>query len=263
MKLGIAQTHIVWKDKSANLLAMDVYASSAALRGADVLLFPEMSFTGFCMENGEIGETDEHTVKAVSAAARKNGLAIGFGWVKNIDGISENHYSIADKNGKLILDYVKMHPFSFVGEDKHYRHGDSFSFCEISGVRVCVFICYDLRFPRPISIAAPFADLILIPANWPKARLKHFETLLDARAIENQCYFAGINCVGGQSGTEYAGGSRVISPKGEVLMCEYGEGLFFCEIDDLSVKIKTYRAEFPALCDRRGALYDKLERLGG
>ena len=259
MNIAIAQTKILWKDKAANLLKAKEYAIEAGKNAADILVFPEMSFTGFCMDTADIGEYDLQSVNAVSKIAKEHSVAIGFGWVENTDGLSKNHYTIIDKSGMSILDYVKIHPFSFVNEDKYYQPGEDIAFCNISGVRMSVFICYDLRFAEPLSIAADRSELILIPANWPRTRREHFKLLLRARAIENVCYIVGVNCVGQQLDLAYAGDSCVISPQGKTLFQQYmKEGLFLYNIEGVSENVLDSREKFPVLQDRKNGIYDKL-----
>ena len=92
--------------------------------------------------------------------------------------------------------YRKIHPFSFGGEDKHFRGGDAFTQVEIDGLRVTMFVCYDLRFADEFWQLAPTTDVYLVPANWPESRRAHWMALLQARAIENQAYVVGCNRVG-------------------------------------------------------------------
>ena len=116
----------------------------------------------------------------------------------------------------------------------------------IEGVRVTPFVCYDLRFPEPFRLRRRDTDLFAVVANWPEARREHWRTLLRARAIENQCYVAGVNRVGEGGGLHYAGDSAVVSPWGEVLV-EGGpeEAVLFADVDPAVVR--DARAKFPAL----------------
>jgi len=92
--------------------------------------------------------------------------------------------------------YSKIHPFSYAHEDEHYAAGDKHLTVDIDGLRVTVFICYDLRFADEFWESALGTDLYVVPANWPEPRREHWRALLRARAIENQAYVVGANRVG-------------------------------------------------------------------
>ena len=159
-----------------------------------------------------------------------------------------------------ILEYTKLHPFSYSGEDRYFQGGTLLPVCEYRGYHLGVQICYDLRFPEAFQALSRQADLILVPANWPGRRREHWISLLQARAIENQCYIAGVNCVGDMDGQTYTGDSRLYGPdgalcSGETLMpadAQPGECAFIYDIDD---QVKKVRTQFPVKKDRRDALY--------
>ena len=153
-------------------------------------------------------------------------------------------------DGLEMATYRKVHPFSYGGEDKLFTGGRELVTVDIDGWVVQPTICYDLRFPelyRAGSLRG--THLILVQANWPEARQAHWETLLRARAIENQAFVAGVNCLGTQETLRYVGGSMLISPKGETLaLGGETEGLIKGKADlDLC---KQWRRAFPALRDR-------------
>ena len=180
---------------------------------------------------------------------------LGFGWVKAAEsGKAENHYSIVAPDGSLFFDMVKLHPFSYAQEDQFFEKGNALPTCEIDGIRFGCLICYDLRFPEVFSALAPKTDCMLVPANWPERRKLHWCSLLTARAIENQVYVAGINCVGTQDGLHYSGDSRFIAPDGTILQdCRSASGCFVC---DLSAKtVAETRQVFPVQKDRRPDFY--------
>jgi predicted amidohydrolase len=146
--------------------------------------------------------------------------------------------------------YRKTHPFSYGGEDRLFEAGREIVTVEMEGWVVQPTICYDLRFPELYRAGSSRgAHLILVQANWPEARQSHWRALLQARAIENQAYVAGVNCTGTQDALQYAGGSAVYSPKGEVVaQAGAEEGPLRARID-LDV-CKQWRKHFPALRDR-------------
>ena len=156
-------------------------------------------------------------------------------------------------DGKEQGRYQKIHPFSYGGEDRLFTRGNEIVAYAIEAEdswKVQPTICYDLRFPelyRAESVRG--AHLILVQANWPEARQLHWESLLRARAIENQAYVAGVNCTGDQDALHFAGGSLLVSPKGEIL-AQGGEeeGLVHASAD-LKFCLQ-WRKQFPALSDR-------------
>ena len=249
MRITLAQINIVFEDKETNLKTAETIIRCQAQKGADLCLFPEMSFTGFSMNTGITKENDDYTIKRVSRYAINNSIAIGLGWVKDCGGICENHYTIIDKKGSIVSDYIKIHPFSYSGEDQFFRGGHALSFFSFDGVPFTSFICYDLRFPELFRNVVDKVHAIIIPANWPNKRSEHWTTLLRARAIENQIYIFGINCVGYMDGRYYSGDSCVINPNGDVLkMLSDKDGVITYDyIDDVNI----YRNSFPVINDRK------------
>jgi predicted amidohydrolase len=153
-------------------------------------------------------------------------------------------------DGQQKARYQKIHPFSYGGEDKLFSGGGEAVTFELEDFVVQPSICYDLRFPELYRAGSQRgAHLILVQANWPDARQAHWEVLLRARAIENQAFVAGVNCLGTQESLRYAGGSMILSPKGEVLaQSADAEGVVKGKVEaDLC---RQWRKAFPALRDR-------------
>ena len=129
---------------------------------------------------------------------------------------ARNTFVLAAPDGST-YSYAKIHPFTYGGEDEHYEGGDSLKQVQVEDIRVSLSVCYDLRFPYVFWPLADTTDLYLVPANWPAKRRQHWQSLLVARAIENQAYVAGINRVGTGGGINYCGDSAIISPLGETI----------------------------------------------
>ncbi len=261
----------------ANLRHAEVILHEEASLGRDYVFFPEMSFTGFSMNTGKTGEAGRETVEHMAGLCRKYAIGAGFGWVALPgdaagEGKAENRYTILDRDGRLISEYTKLHPFSFAGEDKYFRGGDEIKTYMLGDIPAATFICYDLRFPEEFRQVAEDVHLVIIPANWPAKRADHWKTLLRARAIENQIYILGINCVGQMDGQMYSGDSMVVCPDGRIqsseeviepVVCPDGriqgpeggsliqpqvvEKVIRCDIID---DVESYREEFPVLKDR-------------
>lgn len=147
--------------------------------------------------------------------------------------------------------YRKVHPFSYGGEDKLFAGGGEVVTLDIGSWVVQPTICYDLRFPELYRAGSQRGvHLILVQANWPEARQSHWDTLLKARAIENQAFVVGVNCTGSQEGLRFAGGSALLSPKGEVL-AQGGDAESLINGQAELDHVRQWRKAFPALRDRR------------
>lgn len=146
--------------------------------------------------------------------------------------------------------YRKIHTFSYAGEDRHYRAGDEFVTITIEGLRFTLFVCYDLRFADEFWATAHETDVYLVVANWPETRRHHWQTLLAARAIENQAYVVGVNRAGTGGSLRYTGDSRILDPMGEILAAAAEqETLLLAEVD--AGKVRETREALPFLQDRR------------
>lgn len=253
MKIALAQTNIIWENKVANEMKAIEYVAQASDLGAQVIFFPEMSLTGFSMNTLVTAEETEITVNKFSEIAARYNMAIGIGWTKKKEKMAENHYSVIDFQGKMISDYVKIHPFSYADENVFFSSGNKITYFELGDYKWSSFICYDLRFPELFQAASETADIIVVPANWPQKRKEHWKCLLRARAIENQCYIVAVNCVGSINDIEYSGDSCVISPDGQVIDQLAGkQGIL---IVDLNENVKELRKSFPVKQDRKWNLY--------
>ena len=246
MRIALCQSAIKYEDKKFNIDAANESVKLASKCGDDMILFPEMSFTGFSMNTDKTKENNGETLAAMADIARKNNIAVGFGWVLDCKEKAKNMYTVLDKNGKILAEYAKIHPFSFAGEDRFFEGGKDICRFEYMGLKIGIAICYDLRFPYVFSADC---DLMLVPANWPKSRMDHWLALLKARAIENQFYIAGVNCTGVQTKTEYNGNSCVFDPNGEELVrLENSAGIIRADID--AKRVQSVRQAFPVRQDR-------------
>lgn len=251
MKIAVCQLEIKLEKKEINIERAIAFIKEAAENNAELILFPEMSFTGFSMRTAVTGEEKRETVEAMKQIAKDNNIAIGFGWVKNLAD-SENHYTIVNNEGCEIADYAKIHPFSFAKEDQYFKAGEKPCAFALNEINFGLAICYDLRFPELFQYLSKTAGVLLIPANWPARRKEHWMTLLKARAIENQCYVIGINCVGKQGFAMYEGDSLVLNPNGDIINHLENEAMVYVDIEN---DVDEYRNKFPTKDDRRPDLY--------
>ncbi len=247
MKIALVQSHIEWEDKERNISRIDEIITDHS--DSDFFLFPEMSFTGFSMNTVKTGEKKRETAAKICELAARHHVCIGFGWVRQTDEKCENVYSVTDRDGGIISEYVKIHPFSYSGEDRYFTGGNDVSVYKVEGIPFSSFICYDLRFPEIFRQVCKKTHAIIIPANWPAKRAEHWKTLLRARAIENQVYVFAVNCVGEMNGLYYSGDSCVIDPNGDIIMSlSDKEGVLEYDFTDDAEK---YRKRFPVLDDIR------------
>ncbi|MGH4118141.1 nitrilase-related carbon-nitrogen hydrolase [Clostridium sp.] len=253
MKLALAQLDVAWEEKSKNKDTALKFIEEAAKQNVDMILFPEMALTGFSMNTEAIGETNNETKEFFRNLSSKFNIFIGFGYVEGIKD-SKNKYSIVSPKGEKLLDYTKIHLFSFGAENEFYQSGNEIKHFDAMDFNIVPFICYDLRFPEIFQMASKTASLITIGANWPIERREHWISLLKARAIENQCYIAGINRVGEGNGLYYSGDSMIVDPLGNIISSLYmEEGLIVANI--YRENVTKIRDSFRLKQDRRESLY--------
>lgn len=254
MKIALLQMDVKWESPADNLSRAGRIIAEARAAEADLVVLPEMSTTGFTMDLKAVGrEENARAHPALSAMASEHGINIVAGYADIGPGEvrGRNLAAAYDRRGQQVALYTKVHPFQLLEEGKHYIAGDGPVVFPLDGVPTSVFICYDLRFPELMRKVARDAHLMLFLANWPSSRAAHWEALLKARAIENQCFVAGVNRVGTDgNGISYSGGSLAYGPMG-VLIARGGdrEEIVLCEIDPADVR--RVRAEFPFLEDMR------------
>lgn len=257
MKVGLVQMDITWQNATVNLKKCESYLVEAKESNVELLIFPEMTMTGFSMDADAVLIEYKNVLPKMQELASKYQIAVIFGNVDKSGEQAANQNVAIDQNGNIIWNYTKIHPFSFSGEDNFYIKGDKVVRKEVLGMIVSPFICYDLRFPEIFQVASKSAHVIVVIANWPKARIEHWDTLLSSRAIENQAYIVGVNRTGIGNGIEYNGHSAVFSPLGERLT-QLTEKPCILTIDLDIENVLSYRENFRVKNDRNEALYAQL-----
>ena len=164
--------------------------------------------------------------------------------------LPSNQLVLAAPDGALHR-YDKIHPFTYGRETDHFVAGDKHVQVDVDGVRVSLFVCYDLRFADEFWGLAHDTDCYVVVANWPESRRLHWRALLPARAIENQAYVVGVNRVGHGGKLDYAGDSMIIDPFGEVLADGEAAGETTLTADIDPAHVVAVRQKFPFLPDRR------------
>lgn len=245
--ITIIQPHIVWEDIPANLQR---YTEMIAGIGEkkEVVVLPEMFSTGFSMRPAALAEPmDGSAVTWMKDVARQHRCIIAGSLMIAEDGKYYNRFLWVQPDGKL-YHYDKRHRFAYAGEDAEYTAGEKRVIVQVKGIRICLQVCYDLRFPVWARNRGDEYDVLLYVANWPERRQLAWETLLQARAIENLSYCIGVNRVGEDgNGIAYKGGSSVFGPLGEKLWQGYEAGAHTVSIDKETVT--QARAQLPFLND--------------
>jgi omega-amidase len=220
LTITLIQSQLHWEDKQANL-AMFEQKINAINEHTEMVILPEMFSTGFSMKPKELGEAMEGATMEwmKKTAIAKRIILTGSIIIRE----AENYFNRLIwmlPNGTYGY-YDKRHLFAYGEENQHYHAGNKRLIASVKGWKINLQVCYDLRFPvwaRQQSQAQPEYDLLIYVANWPERRNHAWKTLLQARAIENQCYVAGLNRVGNDGNNIYhSGDSMVINPLGEQL----------------------------------------------
>ena len=255
--ITLIQTQLHWEDKAANLKMLEEKILGIKEK-TEIVVLPEMFSTGFSMKPEALAETMDgetlHWMKQI--AAKKKIILTGSFICKE----NENYYNRLIwmlPTGQYGF-YDKRHLFAFAGEDNHYTSGNKRLFAAVKGWKINLQICYDLRFPvwaRQNSAAGNSTteyDVLIYVANWPERRSHAWKTLLQARAIENQCYVVGVNRVGNDGNNIYhSGDSMVVDPLGEVFYHQKdAEAIYTISLD--KAHLENIREKLPFLKDADG-----------
>ncbi len=222
LTVSLIQANLHWEDIAANLAMFDQKIDSIKER-TEVILLPEMFSTGFSMQPEKLAEKmDGLAVQWMKQKAKQKNAIIGGSLIIEEEGEYYNRFIWMLPNGQYGI-YNKRHRFGFAGEDDHYAAGEKRIIAQVKGWKICLTICYDLRFPvwsrnTIKEDGQPEYDVLVNVANWPERRNVPWKALLQARAIENQCYMIGVNRVGNDGNDIYhSGDSSIIDPIGEIV----------------------------------------------
>jgi predicted amidohydrolase len=286
MRIAAVQFDIVWEDKSANHAIVERMLAEAdpeQVPPGSFVLLPELADTGFSMNLGRI--VDDRSLAWARGLARRLRIYLQHGYAERApDGRGRNCASIISPDGTLLGTYRKVHPFSYGKEAEYYSGGNAIVLRRCGEAMLCPLICYDLRFPelwrvatvasgtpgvpgapgtpgvsgaRGTSGTTAGAEVFTLGASWPAARQTHWRALLLARAIENQAWVVAVNRVGADPHLSYAGGSMIVSPKGDVVAEAGSEPRVISADLDIGM-LRRWRGEFPALRDIRSDLLGSL-----
>ncbi|MFZ1256284.1 MAG: nitrilase family protein [Saprospiraceae bacterium] len=250
LRITLCQSDIIWEQAEANCLHLDLLFDNLKKDETDLIILPEMFLTGFSMNSKLLAEPI---------------LGPGFQWMKKLaqmknaavtgsliieeDGKFYNRLLWVEPEKEMPEFYNKKHLFTLAGEQNHYNSGNQKLIVSYKDWKISFFICYDLRFPV-WSRNTEAVDLIIYVANFPERREQAWNCLLPARAIENQCYVAGVNRVGlDENDIKYRGDSAVYNFEGsKILDLEDREQWLTSTLDSQS--LKAYKRAYPFLKDR-------------
>lgn len=245
LNIVIIQSNLVWENPIQNRLNF-TKKIDAISKDVDVIVLPEMFTSGFTMHPEAVAETMKgETITLLKNLSQKKEAAIVGSLVIKEEGNYYNRLVFVHPNG-LVDTYDKRHTFTLAGESKVYKCGNQKLIINYKGFNIRPLVCYDLRFPVWSRITEDY-DVLLYVANWPKARIKAWDTLLQARAIENMSYCIGVNRVGLDANNyEYPGHSAVYNVLGESLtnLKPNKEGIELVALSKTHIKITRQKLRF-------------------
>lgn len=245
------QMDIVYGEPKENFKRTKEEFANAVKTGADIILLPELWTTGYDLTRlDEIA--DKHAIESIAflseLAKEFNVILIGGSVAEQCDDGVRNTLLVIDQKGKLIHKYSKLHLFQLMDEHLYLEAGQDEAEFTLDGESTAGYICYDIRFPEWMrKSAVSGAKVMYVVAEWPKPRIDHWRALLQARAIENQCYVVACNRVGADPKNEFGGMSLVVDPWGEIV-AEGGSGeeivtatVDFDLVDEVRGRIPVFR----------------------
>jgi predicted amidohydrolase len=250
LRVALGEYDTGWHDPETSLSRAEALIRDVRARGANLVVLPEMCNTGFTMDAPRYSETlDGPSIRRFAHMAREYSVHIVAGLATRSGGREQQFHNssiVIGPDGLLLAEYRKQRLFAYALEHETYTAGNAPVIVEIHGVQLALLVCFDLRFPELFRDVAAEVDGFVVIASWPSARQSHWETLLRARAIENQAFVVGVNRSGRGGELEYQGGSVVYGPWGEALATGAGAIAELKRGD-----ITAARTKFPLIEDRR------------
>lgn len=231
MNISLIQAPLFWEKPESNRNYFEKKINNLGFE-TDLVILPEMFTTGFTMHPKSVAENmNGETIQLLQNLASKNQLAITGSLVIEEDRNYYNRMVFVFPNGNVEY-YDKRHLFTLAGEHLVYNPGSSKTIVTYKGWKICLQICYDLRFPVFARNVESY-DLLIYVANWPKPRINAWDILLKARAVENLCYVIGVNRIGEDDNLlHYVGHSQVVDELGNfIIEPSENEGIFTTKLD--------------------------------
>ncbi len=248
LRITTIQSQLHWEDIDANLEGFTQKLSELNTN-TDLIILPEMFTTGFSMNAENLAEEMYgKTINWLKTQAANHQSIITGSFIATEDGRYYNRLVWMRPDGSFET-YDKRHLFTLAKEHETYRQGTKKLIVEYNGWKICPLICYDLRFPVWSRNVEDY-DLLIYMANWPLTRNHHWKSLLMARAIENQSYTIGVNCVGKDgNGFEYSGDTSIIDFSGSMIyQISNSENVFTITLE--KEKQQSYRDKLNFLPDK-------------
>lgn len=248
LKITLFQTNIIWEDPDCNLTKLEKVFEEQI--GTELIILPELFSTGFTINTANYAEDiNGKTISRLKMLSSKYNVSICGSIIISETTDFYNRFFFVTPEGDL-FQYNKRHLFRMGEENLYYKQGIEKTIINYKGVRILPLICYDLRFPVWSRYVDDYDFLVYI-ANWPAVRRLQWDTLLKARAIENQCFVAGVNRIGVDGrNIIYNGGTQFINPDGEVVVCADDNSETFVNLTLDLEKCKILREKFPVWKDK-------------
>lgn len=248
LNIAIFQLDLVWENPSANRAMIDQMLQNVS-ETTDIVFLPEMFTTGFSMNVEELAEPmDGETIQWMKKRCQEHQLALCGSLIIKENDQYFNRLVFVEPSGSVLF-YNKRHLFTMGNEEGHFQKGMDRLIVQYKGWRICPLICYDLRFPVWSRNRNEY-DILVYSANWPRNRKDVWNTLLKARAIENQSFVVGANRVGIDGlNIAYSGNSQIFGAKGNCLAgSNEGEEMIVSAEISLA-ELTKFRNSFPVLND--------------
>ena len=258
LKAGLVQLDVKFADVELNLAAAIDGIDRLAGLGVEIILLPELWSSGF--DNQKMITHAKQTPKIIESLREKaeaHNIIIAGSLPELSGGKIYNTLYLINKKGDIAAAYRKIHLFTLTGENKYFAAGNKVVVAKTSIGPVGLMTCYDLRFPELCrSLALQGALIVLVSAEWPLARIDHWNILLKARAVENQIFIMAANMCGQDPDLVYGGCSQIVSPQGKILAkAENKEGLLSAEME--MNELTEFRKRIPCLKERAPYAYFK------
>ena len=248
MKISVIQSDLEWENKSPNFLKFEKLINPLNNK-TDIVILPEMFNTGFSMNPAELSEpVDGETFVWMKSIALKGNFGLCGSYMVSSDGNFFNRWVFVSPEGESWF-YDKRHLFGMGEENRYFSAGKSRLIFTFRGIKISPYICYDLRFPVWSRNRNDY-DLAIYSANWPETRINVWDTLIKARAIENQCYVAGSNITGTDGNDiKYCGNSVIINPRGDVMALAEPDSVCTITSEISIAELTDFRNKFPVSND--------------
>jgi omega-amidase len=260
MRIAIGQFNALPGNSVANCPIINKLAAKAAADGCQLIVFPELCDTGYDLSiiGKTCGTWPGPAYSSVAQSAAEHKIWICCGLSERTDSAIFNSQAVFDTTGHLAARYRKVHLFSLgsICEESVFSSGNELNNHTVAGISMGLQICFDLRFPEAArTLAIKGSQIILYSAAWPLARINHWKTLLQARAIENQCFIVAANQCGTTNGLAFGSQSLIIDPNGVILaQADRQEDCVIAAEIDLS-QIALVRGTMHLLKERKPDMY--------